>query len=105
MLLQRKLFLTKFYTINSSPMLVTKSVFKITFVLSNYQTCTFPLKGMGYIFSRKPIYIKLAQFEDNDDRKFLLTYYFLGCCSFWETSKTSHENNFCLGETKTILAC
>ena len=32
-----------FYTINSSPMLVTKSVFKLTFVLSNYQTCTFPL--------------------------------------------------------------
>ena len=33
-----------FYTINSSPMPVTKSVFKLIFVLSNYQTCTFPLK-------------------------------------------------------------
>ena len=32
-----------FYTINSSPMLDTKSVFKLIFVLSNYQTCTFPL--------------------------------------------------------------
>ena len=31
-----------FYTINISPMLVTKSVFKWIFVLSNYQTCTFP---------------------------------------------------------------
>ena len=31
-----------FYTTNSSPMLVTKSAFKLIFVLSNYQTCTFP---------------------------------------------------------------
>ena len=28
---------------NSSPMLITKSVFKKIFVLSNNQTCTFPL--------------------------------------------------------------
>ena len=32
-----------FYTINSFPVLVTKSVLKIKLVLSNYQTCTFPL--------------------------------------------------------------
>ena len=44
MLLQREQFLTIFYTINSSPMLVSKSVFKLIFVSSNYQTCTFPLK-------------------------------------------------------------
>ena len=43
MLLHREPFLTIFYTINSSPMLITKSVFKLIFVLSNYQTCTFPL--------------------------------------------------------------
>ena len=43
MLLQRELFLTVFYTFNSSAMLVTKSVFKLIFVLSNYQSCTFPL--------------------------------------------------------------
>ena len=42
-LLQRESFPTMFYTINSSPVLVTKSVFKLIFVLSNYQTCTFPL--------------------------------------------------------------
>ena len=36
-----------FYTINSSPMLVTKSVFKLIFVLSNYQMCIFPLKQLG----------------------------------------------------------
>ena len=29
-----------------SPMLVTKSVFKLIFVLSNYQMCTFPLKPL-----------------------------------------------------------
>ena len=34
---------TMFYTINSSPMLVTKSVYKLIFVLCNYQTCTFHL--------------------------------------------------------------
>ena len=33
-----------FYIINSSPMLITKSVFKVIFVLSIYQTCTFPFK-------------------------------------------------------------
>ena len=38
-----------FYTINSSPMLVTKSVFKLIFVLSNYQTCTIPLKVVDTI--------------------------------------------------------
>ena len=31
---------------NTSPMLVTKSVFKLIFVLSNYQTCTFPLRSV-----------------------------------------------------------
>ena len=44
MLLQREPFRTMFYTINSSLMLVTKSVFKLIFVLSNYQMCNFPLK-------------------------------------------------------------
>ena len=39
-------FLTMFYTINSSQMLVTKSVFKLMFVSSNYQTCTFPLNNL-----------------------------------------------------------
>ena len=33
------------YSINSSPILVTKSVFKLIFVFSNYQTCTIPLRG------------------------------------------------------------
>ena len=47
MLLQRELFLTMLYTINSSSMLVTKSVFKLICVLSNYQTCTFPLNKLS----------------------------------------------------------
>ena len=34
------------------------------------------------------IYIKLTWFKDNDDRKFLLKYYWLRCCSFLEVSKT-----------------
>ena len=50
MLLQRKSFPTMFYTINSSPLLVTKSVFKLIFVLSNYyQTCTFPLTIASFL--------------------------------------------------------
>ena len=40
---QRESFPKIFYTINISPMLVTMSGFKLIFVLSNYQTCTFPL--------------------------------------------------------------
>ena len=36
-LLQKELFLTMFYTINSSPLVVTKSDFTQTIVLSNYQ--------------------------------------------------------------------
>ena len=39
-----------FYTINSSPMLVTKSVFKLIFVLSNYQTWTFPLRVITKVY-------------------------------------------------------
>ena len=50
MLLQRELFPTMFYTFNSSPMLVTKSVFNLKFVLSNYQTCTLPLKTDFQLF-------------------------------------------------------
>ena len=34
---QREPFLTMFYTVNSSPLLVTKLVFMLTIVLSNYQ--------------------------------------------------------------------
>ena len=36
-LLQRELFLRMFDTINSSPLLVTKSVFMLTMIYSNYQ--------------------------------------------------------------------
>ena len=36
-LLQRKLFLTMFYTINLSPLLVIKKGFMIIIILSNYQ--------------------------------------------------------------------
>ena len=38
-----KLFLTMFYTFNSSQWLVTKSVFVLIYILSNYQMCTVPL--------------------------------------------------------------
>ena len=38
-----------FYAINSSPMLVTKSGFKLIFVLSTYQTCNIPLKALDNI--------------------------------------------------------
>ena len=47
-LLQRESFPTMFCTINSSPMkwmLVTTSVFKLMFVLSNYQTCNTPFSN------------------------------------------------------------
>ena len=43
-LLQRESCPSMFYTINSSPMLLTESVFKLIFVLSNNQTFTIPLK-------------------------------------------------------------
>ena len=39
----KRLLATLVYTINSSPMVVTKSVSKLIFVLSNNQTCNFPL--------------------------------------------------------------
>ena len=51
------------------------------------------------------IYIKLTRFEENYGWKLPLDYYLLRCCRFWEMSKTSHKNNFCLSEMKTILAC
>ena len=44
MLLQSESFPTVFYTVNSSPVLATESVFKLIFVMSIYQTCTFSLK-------------------------------------------------------------
>ena len=49
---QRESFSTMFYTINCSPMHVTKSVFKLIFVLSNYQTCIFPLRDRYVLWSK-----------------------------------------------------
>ena len=40
------------YYTNSSPMIVTKSVFKFIFVSSNYQTCILPFKS---IFINEPL--------------------------------------------------
>ena len=55
MSLQRELFLTMFYTINLSPLLVIKKGFMIIIILSNYQQCPLPLtkipvrrKGIGW---------------------------------------------------------
>ena len=45
-LLQRESLSTMFYTINSSSIPVTESVFKIIFILSNYQTCSFPFSQL-----------------------------------------------------------
>ena len=41
--LQREPFLTMFYTINLSPLLVTKTGFMLITILSNYQECPLPL--------------------------------------------------------------
>ena len=43
MSLQREPFLTMFYTINLSPLLVTKKGFMLIIILSNYQQCPLPL--------------------------------------------------------------
>ena len=42
--LQRVLFLTMFYTINLSPLLVFKKGFMLITILSNYQQCPLPLR-------------------------------------------------------------
>ena len=46
-LLQRESFLTMFYIINSSPMLVTKSIFVLILSSSNYQYCPVSLSDNG----------------------------------------------------------
>ena len=45
LLLQRELFLTMFYTVNSSPLLITKQGFMLIIILSNYQQCPLPLSS------------------------------------------------------------
>ena len=49
-LLQRELFLTMFYTINLSPLLVTKWGFMLIIILRNYQKCPLPLNMHLYPF-------------------------------------------------------
>ena len=49
MALQREPFLTMFYTINLSPLLVTKKGLMLIIILSNYQQCPLPLTGR-YMF-------------------------------------------------------
>ena len=44
MALQREPFLTTFYIINLSPLLVTKKGFMAIIILSNYQQCPLPLR-------------------------------------------------------------
>ena len=48
MALQREPFLTMFYTINLSPLLVTKKVFMLIIILSNYQQCPLPLRTQRF---------------------------------------------------------
>ena len=52
-----------FYTTNSSPMLITKSVFKVTFILSNYQLLSnffhFPLNSHVIWVSNVPLHSSL----------------------------------------------
>ena len=40
MALQREMFLTMFYTINLSPLLVTKKGFMLIIISSNWEVCT-----------------------------------------------------------------
>ena len=58
--------ITMFYTINSSPMPATMSVYKLVLVLSNYQTCTFPLKIYCCIFSRSDLDLIVCLFGKED---------------------------------------
>ena len=72
MLLQKEPFLTMFYNINSSPMFVTKSVFKLIIVLSNYQKCTFPLikvNNMLVFDKMDPIFLKKKKKKRNPTQK------------------------------------
>ena len=49
--LQREPFLTMFYTINLSPLLIAKKGFMLIIILSNYQQCSLPLtnkKSIAY---------------------------------------------------------
>ena len=78
-----------FYTTNSSQMLVTKSVFKLIFVLSKYQTSTFPLKeryriGKKQKSWRSQIYIKHTRSNDDDSWTHPLKYFRLKCHIWWE---------------------
>ena len=41
---KREPFLTRFYTLNSSLLLINKLVFKLKIILSNYQWCPLPLQ-------------------------------------------------------------
>ena len=45
--LQREPFLTMFYTINLSPLLVSKLVLMLRNILNNYQKCPVPLKPLS----------------------------------------------------------
>ena len=46
MSLQRELFLPMFYTIDLSPLLITKKGFMLIIILSNYHYCPLPLKAV-----------------------------------------------------------
>ena len=56
MALQKEPFLTMFYTINLSPLLVTKKGFMLNIILSNYQKCPLPLKAADMFgYCHKPV--------------------------------------------------
>ena len=58
------LFLTMFYTINSSPLLVINEVFMLTTILSNYQQCPVPLIQLTF-FSQPWVFDKKQQQADD----------------------------------------
>ena len=59
--LQREPFLTMFYTINLSPLLVTKKGFMSIIILSNYQQCPLPLIGNSTrMFTRCNVFVHVV---------------------------------------------
>ena len=60
--------------LNSSPVPVSKSVFKLIFVLSNYQTCTFPLNMERLIYNTDTEY-------DIEDSPYATCYIVQSICS------------------------
>ena len=91
MALQRMPFLTMFYTINLSPLPVTKWGFMLIIILSNYQKCPVPLTGPWCETASELMLVSFINIFYWDSRDVHCS---ASCDGIWHSRPVTHESRW-----------